>query len=164
VKPDQTSDQVKAVFFDAAGTLFQVRARWARSTGAWPSLMGCQATPEAIELAFQEQFANAPVLAFPNRTPEEVLAMERRWWEKLMRLVFQEIGMFPRFNDYFNNVYEAFKGTESWELYPETEEVLKRLKSEGRYVGVISNFDSRIHEVCRALNISAHLDSDHDFE
>ena len=159
VKPDQTSDKIKAVFFDAAGTLFRVRGTVGEIYWRLAQPYGLQSTPEAIEQAFKEQFANAPALAFPNKTPEEVLAMERRWWEKLMRLVFQEIGMFPRFNDYFNNVYEVFKGTESWELYPETEVVLKKLKSEGRYIGVISNFDSRIHEVCKALNISPHLDS-----
>jgi putative hydrolase of the HAD superfamily len=159
VKPDQTSDQIKAVFFDAAGTLFRVRGTVGEIYWRLAQPYGLQATPEAIEQAFQEQFANAPILAFPNRTSEEVLAMERRWWEKLMRLVFQEIGMFSRFNDYFNEVYETFKGTESWELYPETMEVLKKLKSEGRYIGVISNFDSRIHDICRALNIFSHLDS-----
>ena len=67
--------------------------------------------------------------------------------------------MFSRFNDYFIEVYEAFKGGVGWELYPETMGVLDRLKSEGRHIGIISNFDSRIHEVCRALNISPHLDS-----
>ena len=159
MKPEQTSDQIKAVYFDAAGTLFRVRGTVGEIYWRLAQSYGLQATPEAIEQAFQEQFTNAPALAFPNKTAEEVLAMERRWWEKLMRLVFQEIGMFPKFNDYFNDVYEVFKGTEAWELYPETLDTLKKLKSEGRYVGVISNFDSRIHDVCRALNISPHLDS-----
>jgi putative hydrolase of the HAD superfamily len=157
VNPD--SDKIKAVFFDAAGTLFRVRGTVGEIYWRVAQPYGLQATSEAIEQAFQEQFANAPALAFAKKTPEEVLAMERRWWEKLMRLVFQEIGMFPRFNDYFNEVYEVFKSTEAWELYPETLEVLGKLKSEGRYIGVISNFDSRIHDVCRVLKISPHLDS-----
>jgi putative hydrolase of the HAD superfamily len=159
VKPDQNLNSLKAVFFDAAGTLFRVRGTVGQIYWRLAQPYGLQATPEAIEQAFQEQFANAPALAFPNRTPEEVQALERRWWEKVMRLVFQEIGMFPRFNDYFNEVYEVFKGTEGWELYPETLDVLTRLKSEGRYIGIISNFDSRLHEVCRALKISPYLDS-----
>jgi putative hydrolase of the HAD superfamily len=159
VNPQQSSDQIKAVFFDAAGTLFRVRGTVGEIYWRMAQPYGLQATPEAIEQAFQEQFANAPALAFAKKTPEEVLAMERRWWEKLMRLVFQEIGMFPRFNDYFNEVYEVFKGADGWELYPETMDVLSKLKSERRYVGIISNFDSRIHDVCRALKISPHLDS-----
>ncbi len=150
---------MKAVFFDAAGTLFRVRGTVGEIYWRLAQPYGLQATPEAIEQAFQEQFANASALAFPGRSPDEVKALERRWWEKLMWLVFQGIGMFPRFNDYFNEVYEAFTGTEGWELYPETLKVLDRLKSEGRHVGIISNFDSRIHEVCRALKISPYLDS-----
>lgn len=159
MKPHGNSNSLKAVFFDAAGTLFRVRGTVGEIYWRLAQPYGLQATPEAIEQAFQEQFANAPALAFPNRTPEEIQALERRWWEKLMRLVFQEIGMFSRFNDYFNEVYEAFKGSEGWELYPESLEVLDRLKVKGRHIGIISNFDSRIHEVCLALKISPYLDS-----
>jgi len=159
VKPHRNLNSLKAVFFDAAGTLFRVRGTVGEIYWRLGQPYGLQATPKAIEQAFQEQFANAPALAFPNRTPEEIQVLERRWWEKLMRLVFQEIGMFPRFNDYFNEVYGAFTGTEGWELYPETLDVLGRLKAEGRHIGIISNFDSRIQEVCRTLGISPYLDS-----
>jgi putative hydrolase of the HAD superfamily len=159
VMPNGNSNSLKAVFFDAAGTLFRVRGTVGEVYWRLGQPYGLKTTTDLIEQAFQEQFANAPLLAFPNRTPEEVLAMERRWWEKLMRLVFQEVGMFPRFNDYFNDVFEAFKGAEGWELYPETLKVLEELKSDGRRIGIISNFDSRIHDVCRALEIAPYLDS-----
>lgn len=159
MKPHGNSKSPKAVFFDASGTLFRVRGTVGEIYWRLAQPYGLQATPEAIEQAFQEQFANAPALAFPGRAPEEIPALERRWWEKIVRLVFQDIGMFPRFNDYFNEVYEAFKGTAGWELYPETLEVLGKLKAEGRHIGIISNFDSRIHEVCRALGIAPYLNS-----
>ena len=159
VKPDENYDSLKAVFFDAAGTLFRVRGTVGEVYWRLGQPYGLKTTPDLIEQAFQEQFANAPALAFPGRTAEEVRALEHRWWEKLMRLVFQEVGMFPRFNDYFNEVFEAFKGSEAWELYPETLKVLEELKSDGRRIGIVSNFDSRIHDVCRVLGISPYLDS-----
>jgi putative hydrolase of the HAD superfamily len=159
VKPHRNSTAPKAVFFDAAGTLFRVRGTVGEIYWRLAQPYGLQSTPEAIEQAFQEQFANAPALAFPGRSPDEVQVMERWWWERLMRVVFQEIGMFPGFNDYFNEVYEAFKGAGGWELYPETLKVLDGLKSDGRRIGIVSNFDSRIYDVCRALEISPYLDS-----
>lgn len=150
---------MKAIFFDAADTLFRVRggvgevyARVARRFGAQPDAA-------AIERAFARAFRSAPPLAFPGATDDSIERLEKEWWRRLVTEVFEEIGMFPRFAEYFNALFEAFRGIEAWELFPETVPTLEALKHRGLYLGIISNFDSRIFDVLSALGIERFFDS-----
>lgn len=67
--------------------------------------------------------------------------------------------MVDRFDAYFDEIYRAFRGTRGWELYPETIDVLRRLRREGIRLGIISNFDSRLLDVLDALNINEFFDT-----
>jgi putative hydrolase of the HAD superfamily len=67
--------------------------------------------------------------------------------------VFGEVGMVRDFNRFFEQVYDQFRDSRGWVLFPETREVLTKLKERGMRLGVISNFDSRIFGVMRDLDI-----------
>jgi putative hydrolase of the HAD superfamily len=73
--------------------------------------------------------------------------------------VFYRVGMFEGFDDFFEEVFEAFGQSTHWELFPETHEVLAHLKRQGFELGIISNFDSRFFQVSRALGLNAFFDS-----
>src|SRR6266436_3463193 len=53
----------------------------------------------------------------------------------------------------------VFRVSQGWILFPETREVLEELKRRGLKIGVISNFDDRIHSVMRSLDILSYFDS-----
>ena len=66
--------------------------------------------------------------------------------------------MFERFDDYFEELFETFR-SEAWELFPETKDVLSSLKEKGLTLSVVSNFDTRVYDVCTELGIIDYFDS-----
>src|SRR5207249_907375 len=92
----------------------------------------------------------APPPVFAVSDPTEIKRCERLWWFDIVHNVFYRVGMFNRFDDYFEEVFHAFGGPAHWALYPETSGVLKELKDRGLELGIISNFDTRlfiVHDV-----------------
>jgi putative hydrolase of the HAD superfamily len=152
---------VKAVFFDAVGTLFRVKGSVGRIYRDLARGHAVRATPESIETAFAEVFSTAPPLAFPSGQPGSIRRLEKQWWRDVVLKVFEKVGPLERFDDYFDSVFDAFSRVSAWEAYPETIGVLSGLKERGLKLGVISNFDSRIYPVLSGLGIFKYLDSVH---
>jgi putative hydrolase of the HAD superfamily len=142
----------KGVFFDAGDTLFEVKGGVGLVYSRFAGKYGVEADAAGLEKAFREVFKKSPPLAFPGAEASQIQALERAWWYDLVRSVFDEIS-FPHFDEFFNDVYLFFGEAEAWSLFSETREVLERLQKEGYYVGIISNFDSRIEAICSALDI-----------
>ncbi|HEX2056233.1 MAG TPA: HAD-IA family hydrolase [Nitrospiraceae bacterium] len=150
----RTSFQV--VFFDAAGTLFHVNGSVAEIYLRHAERHGFKSTDAslaAIKHAFARAFRDAPPPVFAVTEPTEVKRCERLWWFDIVHTVFYRVGMFDRFDDFFDEVFELFGRAETWRLYPETLDVLKALKGRGLELGIISNFDSRLFAVLRGLGI-----------
>ncbi|MFQ5949499.1 MAG: HAD-IIIA family hydrolase [Nitrospiria bacterium] len=143
---------IKGVFFDAGGTLFDVRGgvgdHYSRLAGRY----GVEADPEFLNRRFQEVFAETHPPAFPGADKHEINGFERRWWHQLVRKVFDGIS-FPAFESFFDDVYRYFEGSEAWILFPETIDLLEDLHKGPYYIGIISNFDSRLESVCQSLGI-----------
>jgi putative hydrolase of the HAD superfamily len=153
------TSSIQVVFLDAAGTLFHVKG----SVGAvyldYARKYGVSASSEAIERAFQRAFADAPPLAFSVTDPTEIKACERLWWFDVVHNVFYRIGMFPEFDDYFDEVFNYFASADAWNLFSDTVPALEALKQRGLELGVVSNFDSRLYEILIGLGIDRFFDS-----
>jgi putative hydrolase of the HAD superfamily len=137
-------NRIKAIFFDAAGTLFTVNGSvggtYARLARAYEK----DVSISDLEAGFRRCFADAPPMAFPGAAPARILILEKQWWRDIVRDVFAPLGPFPRFNEYFETLFAYFARTEAWQLYPETLATLTALAGRGFPLGVISNFDSRL--------------------
>jgi putative hydrolase of the HAD superfamily len=151
--------RIRAIFFDAAGTLFAVNgsvgeiyARLAREHGKDVSIAD-------LEAGFRRCYAQTPAMAFPSASPEYIPALEKQWWKALVQNVFAPLGSFPEFDTYFETLFTCFARPESWQLYPETIETLTTLKDKGFLLGVISNFDSRLFGILEGLGIALFFDS-----
>ncbi|WP_447976990.1 HAD-IA family hydrolase [Candidatus Nitrospira bockiana] len=148
---------MSAVFFDAAGTLFHVKGSVADIYLTYAERYGVKRSPEmsaAVAAAFRRAFHDAPPPAFAVTDPSEIKRCERLWWFDIVHHVFYRVGMFEGFDDYFDEVYQAFDGPALWTVYPETFAVLKTLKDAGYELGIISNFDSRLFNVLRGLGLA----------
>ncbi len=150
---------VKAIFFDAVGTLFRVRGGVGQLYWEIAKPYGVKASPEAIEGAFRDVFPKAPPLVFSRLQSGLLRRSEKEWWHGVVHEVFHRVGMIRKFDDYFEEVFRAFSGIRGWELYPDTRKALQRLRKAGYILGIISNFDSRILTVCTDLEIFEYLDS-----
>ncbi len=141
---------IKAVLFDAAETLFTTRGSVGEIYGQTAREFGCTATFDEIQGAFVKQFRHSGPLSTSD---------EKAWWRDVVRRVFAEVGMIRDFNRFFEKVYDRFRDSRGWILFPETREVLAELKGRGLKLGVISNFDSRVYSVMRDLDILSFFDA-----
>lgn len=153
---------VAVVFFDAAGTLFHVKGsvadvylHYAKKYGVVPS----DKIREAIDRAFGEAFRQAPPPVFATDDPVRLKQCERLWWFDIVHAVFYRVGMFEGFDEFFDEVFEAFSTGAHWALYPDTIASLQALKAAGYELGIISNFDTRLFSILRDLGIREYFDS-----
>ena len=150
---------IKAIFFDAAGTLFHVDGSVGEVYASLARKHGKNVTAKALEEGFLRAFADAPPMAFPSVAPRNLPASERRWWFELVGEIFASHGSFPQFELYFEELYELFSKAKAWKLYPETYETLFSLKEMNLHLGIISNFDSRLFPVLEGLAIREFFES-----
>jgi len=147
---------IKGVFFDAGGTLFDVKdgvgIQYSRIAGKH----GVRVDPLVLNKRFKDVFERTLPPVFPETDEHERNILERHWWRQVVRQVFEGVS-FSSFEAFFDEVYLFFAGSEGWVLFPETMEVLEDLHARSYYIGIISNFDSRLESICKSLNISRYF-------
>jgi putative hydrolase of the HAD superfamily len=123
---------------------------------------GYQPKQDSISLiteAFRRAFHDAPPPVFAPTDPAQIKQSERLWWFDVVHNVFYRVGMFERFDEFFDHVYEVFADPRSWKLFPEVPPVLGALRRAGLELGIVSNFDSRLFGVLRGLGIAELFDT-----
>jgi len=144
---------LKAIFFDAAGTLFHLP----RGVGYHYALVGAEIGLKLDSRQLDRAFKNA-WSAMPRR---EAIDGPRKdddkdWWRQLVDLVLDEtapsLGELDRDN-FFEIAYEHFAEAGVWELYPEVLEVLEKLHPRFQ-LAVVSNFDGRLRMILEQLGVS----------
>lgn len=151
---------IRAVFFDAAGTLFEPREPIGRTYARLAREFGLDAPEDAIAASFRRAFGAAPGLAFgPGFQHHELRRLEREWWRHRVAETFDPIGKFPDFDAYFDALFSCFANPGHWIADVEAAPLLRRLKSDGLKLGVISNFDHRLFRILDGLDLTRHFDS-----
>ena len=138
------------ILFDAAETLFTTRGTVGEIYGEVARKYGSAASPEEIQSAFVRQFRHAGPVTTDS---------EKTWWKDVVHRVFDDVGMFHNFDQFFEEVYDEFQDSRGWRLFPETRDVLTELKQRKLQLGVITNFDSRVYSVMRSLRILEFFDT-----
>ncbi len=151
--------QIKAVTFDARGTLLKVRFPLGETYATVARRHGAVLPPEAVEAAFFEAFPSMPPLAFPPMSEAELHAQEQQWWRTLVQRVVVAGGGVDDFDSFFNELFGIYRGAQAWKPYREAASVLCLLRSSRYKLGLVSNFDSRIEEILVALNLSIWFDA-----
>ena len=153
---------IRVVFFDAADTLFHVHGSVADMYLHHAIQFGFQPQADslhAIKQAFSRAFREAPLPIFAVTEPAQLKHSERLWWFDIVHNVFYRVGMFERFDEFFDRVFEVFEDPSSWRLFPDTVSTLTSLKAQGFELGIISNFDTRLFPVIRGLGIAEVFDT-----
>ncbi len=156
------SSSIRVVFFDAADTLFHVQGSVAEIYLRHAVEFGFprkQDSLVAIQQAFRRAFHEAPPPVFAVTEPARIKQSERLWWFDIVHHVFYRVGMFERFDEFFDHVFRVFEDHRSWCLFPETASTLTRLKARHLELGIISNFDSRLFPLLRGLGIADAFDT-----
>lgn len=150
------ANSIKGIFFDAGDTLFKPREAIGKTYCRFAKKHGVNCETEFLNKRFKAVFKHSPSLAFPKASDLERPRLEYQWWYQVVQSVFEDFS-FTDFDLFFKELYRYFESKTSWVLFSETKEVLSRLKGEGYYLGMISNFDSRLPVICKHLGISEYF-------
>ena len=142
---------IRAIFFDAAGTLIKPARRVGETYAVLAQKYGVEPSAAEITERFRLCFHSAPPLAFPGTPATRIEDLERAWWKELVQRVFEPWNGFQRFDDYFAELFAYFAQPDAWALYPEVAETLSVLERRGLVLSVISNFDSRLIGILEGL-------------
>ncbi len=146
----------KVIFFDAVGTLFGVKGSVGEIYSAMARLVGVNVSPESLERAFRASFKSSSPLAFPGAYRWEIPELEFKWWEAIARSTFSQVGVLEQFQDFpafFKQLYHHFATAKPWYIYPDTLPALKSWQSRKVEIGIISNFDTRLHILLEKLEL-----------
>ncbi len=147
---------IKAVFFDAGGTLFQPFPSVGEIYAEVAGRHGLLIEPLYIEARFHTHWEKRDGLA--SLTNHSTPQVERDWWQSLVYDVFSEVGRFENFDGFFEELYDRFAGADAWRLYPDALPILETLKRKGKILGIVSNWDSRLFGICEGLGLTSVFD------
>jgi putative hydrolase of the HAD superfamily len=145
---------IEYVFFDAGGTLIEpypsVGAVYARAGRAH----GLTASIEQLEAAFRktwvrhvEREGDAPIRMGRDD------ASTRDWWRRLVVDVLEGVGFAGDREACFAAFFEAFASKDAWRIFDDVAETLDALEARGVRMGVISNWDYRLHDLLSTLDL-----------
>ena len=144
---------IKAIFFDALGTLFYLTRTVGDHYAAVGAEIGLKLDADKLDRAFVSAGNHMPKRTATDGPREND---DKHWWRELVDLVLDQaapsLSKFDRDN-FFEIAYEHFAESGVWELYPEVPGVLEQLQPRFQ-LAVISNFDGRLRFILEHLGIS----------
>lgn len=152
-----TNTLPKVIFFDAMGTLFDLKTSVGEIYQQYALKYGVKADAKLINQAFIQSFKSAPPLAFSSGELAIIKQQEFIWWRNVVAKTFSQIGVlekFSNFADFFAEVYLYFSTKDPWYIFPDTINSLNKWRNLKVQLGIISNFDSRLINLLNILNLS----------
>lgn len=138
---------MKAIFFDAAGTLISVREPVGMTYARVASAHGIAVGSEAIGRAFRSVWKSLPQ---PQHGGAPAADDERGWWRELVgRCLAEASGAAvppERFDPLFAELYSHYARPEAWTVFPDVIPALSALRERYRLF-VLSNFDKRLRSI-----------------
>ena len=146
---------IRAVFFDAGGTLLRPAEPVGQTYARLAEHYGWRAEVTKMEDGFRTAWNQRRI---EGAGADSVLG--RAGWRKIVEFSLRAAEVPEKFpvEDYFHEVYEHFARPDAWRAYPDTEGVLGELKRRGLKTGLLSNWDARLRKVLQGFDWAEHLD------
>lgn len=149
-------NKIKLVTFDATNTLLKFRVP------PWHQYMvvardyGFKGTEHEVRYRFKDSF-KLMSHKYPNFGKSNI--DWSTWWTQVVRLTFE--GQLPETADVdsiANRLIDEFRTPKVWSIADGANKLLYLLCSRGISVGVISNFDPRLHDILQSMGIANYFD------
>lgn len=157
-----TPDEVRAVLFDAAGTLIETREAVGETYTRMAREYGVDLPAPRVDDAFRRIFQQTAPRELVAGDAAETDRLERAWWRAVVQATFLAADSTVRFSDFdgfFDSLYRAFAGPEVWRRRPGARTALRELRARGVATGVVSNFDRRLPGLLAGLELLPLLDT-----
>lgn len=150
---------MKAIFFDAAGTLISVAEPVGETYCRIAVRHGVTTTPEVAGRAFRSAWKSLPQPQHDGRpAPDD----DRGWWHELVRRCFTEAtgGDLPQavLGPLFDDLYSHYAHPAAWTVFPDVLPALSALHGRWRLF-VLSNFDRRLRDILAGHGLTRFFDS-----
>jgi len=142
-------ERPQAVTFDAVGTFLHVAEPVAVSYTRIAHEFAVEATELTMRQRLPMAFQAAPSLVPPQGC--DVAEFERDWWRKLVSRVYGCGLDDANFNACFDALFDYFANPTAWRIHDKFAPMLLQLRELDVPLGVISNFDRRLHAILDAL-------------
>jgi len=143
----------RGLLIDAMGTLIDLRRSVGSTYAELAARHGVQVEAATIDQAFGAIYRQAPPLAFPGLTGEELGRAERRWWGERITAVFAAADAPLGTPALGEELFDRFANPDLWQVYPDVVEPLRRWHGAGIKLAVVSNFDQRLIGLLAGLGL-----------
>ena len=154
--------RLRAVLFDAVGTLIELVEPVGESYARLALAYGVRLPADPIEAAWRRAIARSEPRVFPGATSDQATTLERQWWFRVVAATFHDAAPSARFRDFdafFDVLFQHFAGRAAWRLRDGVRPMLATLRQRGLRLGVVSNFDHRLPKLLQLLEIASFFDS-----
>ena len=150
---------MQALSLDAAGTLIVPREPVGSTYARIAADFGIEIEAANLGGGFKRAFPEMGPLAFEFLDREDLERQERDWWRRLVARVFgPERAAHPQFEAFFNHLYAHYATAEAWRVFDDVWPLLETAREFDIAVWVVSNFDTRLHEVLDGGGVSSLVD------
>lgn len=147
---------LKLITFDVTGTLLKFRIPVGLQYAKIGSHYGVHINPDILSDNFKSSFKKM-IIEHPNFGISDI--GWENWWKILVERTF--LNSLPEGTSADSNtiskvssdLIETYKTKECWELADGAQCLLEKLISKNINLGVISNYDPRLHDILKDLNI-----------
>lgn len=148
----------EAVFLDAQGTLLQAHPSVSTIYADACRNFGKETSPDEVAAATSEIWSELKRSMDPSASYDTSDEATRNWWNAFNTRLYYRLGMTGEIDRFLGALWDSFGHPQNWRLFPDVEEVLVELRARGYRLGMVSNWDSRLFNICRELGISSLFD------
>lgn len=150
---------MKAVFFDAVGTLIGLREPVGATYSRIAALHGLNIDALTLDKAFRAAWKSLPQ---PQHDGKPAADDERSWWHELVRRCFAgALDTEPspsKLDSIFADLYAHYASAEAWIVFPDVVPALTMLRDRCRLF-VLSNFDKRLRRILDGHDLTRFFES-----
>ena len=132
------------VVFDAVGTVIEPTPSVAEAYWSIGRKFGTSLSIENVRQRFQHAFAESLSVDQNEHHSNESIELAR--WQRIVNMVLDDVN---DQDNCFREVHAHFSAPSAWRVFDDVEPVFQKLKQLGFGVAIGSNFDERLHDVCK---------------
>lgn len=149
-----SGNHLAAVSFDAGGTMIYCDPNPGEIYAHHLSRLGRPVRAEEVGPIFRDAWAEMQRRTVPGRDRyNSVPGGEIGWWGAFVREVLRRLDHDAPWQPLLEELYAAFCDISVWKVFPDTRSTLEELASNSLRLAVISNWDRRLPDILRSLDL-----------